>query len=146
VFAVKNRQALIQNDWKERLHAYVTGVIQSNRHKILQVNSHLDHIHILFNYQNLSQTIPALVEEIKTSSNRFVNENGWSPFRFEWQKGYGVFSYSRSQVSQVAAYIQNQAKHHQKRSFRAEYLEMLTKSEVAFEERFLFEFWENVRD
>jgi REP element-mobilizing transposase RayT len=146
VFAVKNRQALIQNQWKERLHTYVTGIIHTNRHKVLQVNSHFDHIHILLNYQNLTQPIPELVEKIKTSSNKFVNDNQLSPFRFEWQKGYGVFSYSRSQVPQVATYIQNQATRHQKRSFRQEYLEMLTKSEGAFEERFLFEFWESERN
>jgi hypothetical protein len=86
------------------------------------------------------------VEEIKTSSNKFVNENKLTPFQFAWQIGYAAFSYSRSQVPTVAAYIERQDEHHQKKSFRAEHLEMLLKAEIEFEEQYLFDFWEDVAD
>ncbi len=91
VFAVKHRQALIQKSWRERLHVYITGIIQNYGHKVLQINSRPDHIHILIGYRP-SQPLPKLVEEIKTASNLFINDNKLSPFQFAWQIGYAAFS------------------------------------------------------
>lgn len=88
--------------------------------------------------------MPKLVEEIKTSSNEFINANKLSPSQFAWQIGYAAFSYSRSQVPSVATYIERQDEHHRKKSFREEYLEMLLRAEVEFEEKYLFDFWEDV--
>ncbi|MDD4747738.1 MAG: transposase [Salinivirgaceae bacterium] len=85
-----------------------------------------DHVHILIGY-NVNQLIPTLVENIKTSSNAWINENRFSKYKFEWQKGYGAFTYSRSQLDDVIKYILNQEQHHQKESFRDEYLEILKK-------------------
>lgn len=143
VFAVKHRQALIQKSWRERLHAYITGIIQNHGHKMLQINSRPDHIHLLIGYR-ASQPLPKLVEEIKTSSNEFINANKLSPSQFAWQIGYAAFSYSRSQVPSVATYIERQDEHHRKKSFREEYLEMLLRAEVEFEVKYLFDFWEDV--
>lgn len=86
VFAVKNREALIQKEWKGRLHAYITGIVQRNGHKMLSINSMPDHIHLFIGYKP-TQLISNLVEEIKTSSNRFVKENKFSKRPFAWQKG-----------------------------------------------------------
>lgn len=141
VFAVKNREALIQKEWKERLHAYITGIVQSDGHKMLGINSMPDHIHLFIGYKP-TPSIPDLVEEIKTSSNRFVKENRLSKFQFAWQKGYGAFSYSRSQIPDVARYIETQELHHSKKIFREEYLEMLRKFEVEFDEKYLFDFFD----
>lgn len=143
VFAVKHRQALIQKSWRERLHTYITGIVQNNGHKMLQINSRPDHIHILIGYRP-SQSLPKLVEEIKTSSNAFINDNKLSQFQFAWQNGYAAFSYSRSQVSAVATYIERQDEHHREKLFREEYLEMLKKAEIEFEEKYLFDFWEDL--
>ena len=143
VFAVKHRQALIRKSWRDRLHSYITGIVQNHGHKMLQINSRPDHIHILIGYRP-AQPLPKLVEEIKTSSNEFIKENRLSPFQFAWQIGYAAFSYSRSQVSAVATYIERQDEHHRNKSFREEYTELLQKAEIAFEEQYLFEFWEDV--
>ena len=145
VFAVKHRQALIQKSWRDKLHAYITGIVQNHGHKMLQINSRPDHIHILIGYRP-SQPLPKLVEEIKTSSNQFINENRLSSFQFAWQVGYAAFSYSRSQVTVVATYIEKQDEHHRKKTFREEYIEMLQKAEIEFEEQYLFDFWEGVMD
>lgn len=107
---------------------------------MLQINSQPDHIHILIGYRP-SQPLPKLVQEIKTSSNEFINNNKLSSFQFAWQIGYAAFSYSRSQVPNVATYIERQDDHHCKKSFREEYLEMLKKAEIEFEEKYLFDFW-----
>lgn len=95
VFAAKHRQALIQRSWKDELERYITGIVQSHEHKLLAIGSMSDHIHIFFGY-NLNQLIPELVEEIKTSSNHWIKSKGFSPFKFDWQRGYGAFTHSRS--------------------------------------------------
>lgn len=139
VFAVKNRDSLIKKEWKNELEKYITGIVQENKHKLLAIGSMPDHIHILIGY-NVNQLIPDLVENIKTSSNQWIKTNGLTKFKFEWQKGYGGFSHSRSQLDQVVKYILSQEEHHKKSSFRTEYLEMLNRNEVEYKEEYVFDF------
>ncbi len=134
---------MIGKTWKDQLEKYITGIIQSNKHKLLAIGSMPDHIHILIGY-NINQLIPKLVEEIKTSSNRWIKENKLSKFKFEWQSGYGVFTHSCSQVESVTTYIRNQEIHHAKKTFKEEYLEMLRKNGIDFEEQYLFEFFDDI--
>lgn len=143
VFAVKNRNALIQKAWKEELQKYITGIIQNHRHKLLAIGSMPDHIHILIGY-NLNQLIPDLVEEIKTCSNTWIKEKKFLNGKFEWQKGYGAFTYSRSQIDNVIKYILSQEEHHKKRSFKDEYLEILKKYDVEYNDDYLFCFFEDI--
>jgi REP element-mobilizing transposase RayT len=141
VFAVRNREALIGSHWKNDLERYITGIIQNHKHKLLAIFAMQDHIHIFIGY-NICQLIPDLVEEIKTSSNSWIKEKAYSRFKFEWQKGYGAFTYSHSQIDPVVQYIKKQEAHHQKKSFKEEYLEILRKNEVDFKDDYLFEFFE----
>jgi putative transposase len=143
VFAVKNRAALIQKSWKDELEMYITGIIQGHKHKLLAIGSMPDHMHIFIGY-NLNQLIPNLVEEIKTSSDAWIKGKRLSKCKFEWQRGFGAFTHSRSQIHTVVRYILNQEKHHQKKSFKEEYLQMLLKNEIVFKEEYLFDFFENV--
>jgi putative transposase len=143
VFAVKNRNALIKTNWKDSLEKYITGIIQNQKHKLLAIGSMPDHIHIFIGY-NVNQLIPDLVEKIKTSSNAWIRDNRLSDFKFEWQKGYGAFTHSRSSISHVATYIGNQKEHHRKKSFKDEYLEILAKYEVEYKEEYLFDFFSGV--
>ena len=110
VFAVKYRAALIQKEWKERLHQYITGIFQENGHKLLQINSMPDHIHIFLGLRP-NQSISSIIQNVKTESSKWIkNENLHSSFA--WQEGYGAFSYSKSHVQDVIRYIQNQEAHH----------------------------------
>jgi putative transposase len=143
VFSPKNREALIKKVWKDDLEKYITGIVQNHDHKMLAIGSMHDHIHIFIGY-NVNQKIPDLVEDIKTSSNSWIKKNKLSKFHFEWQRGYGAFSHSRSQLDTVVKYILNQEAHHAKKAFREEYLEMLQKNDVAYEDKYLFEFFEDV--
>ena len=145
VFAVRNRTALIKKDWKNEMEKYITGIAQNHRHKMLAVGSMPDHIHILTGY-NVNQLIPDLVEEIKTSTNEWMKEKKLSKFKFDWQKGYGAFTHSRSEIDHVVKYILLQEEHHKKRSFKEEYLEMLEKNEVIFSNEYLFEFFNDIYD
>lgn len=143
VFAVKNRDSLIRREWKDELERYVTGIVQNHKHKMLAIGAMPDHVHILIGY-NVNQLIPDLVEEIKTSSNTFIKVKRLSKFKFEWQKGYGAFTHSHSQIDPVAKYILSQEGHHKKRPFREEYLEMLQKNDVQFKDEYVFEFFNNI--
>lgn len=145
VFAVKNRDALIRKSWKDELEKYITGIVQNHKHKLLSINSMPDHIHIFIGY-NVNQLIPDLVEEIKTSSNAWIKEKRLSKFKFEWQKGYSAFSHAHSQIDIVAKYIKDQETHHQKRSFKEEYLEILRKNEIAYKDEYVFEFFDQLND
>jgi REP element-mobilizing transposase RayT len=142
VFSPKNRDALINKTWKDELEKYITGIIQNRKHKLLAIGSMPDHIHILIGY-NVNDLIPDLVEEIKTSTNMWIKEKRLSKFKFDWQRGYGAFTHSRMQIDTVIKYILNQEQHHQKKSFKIEYLEMLTKNGVEYKNEYLFDFFEN---
>ncbi len=143
VFSPKNKNALIGNDWKNNLEKYITGIIQNHGHKLLAIGAMPDHIHIFIGY-NVNHLIPNLVEEIKTSSSTWIKQNKLSNFRFEWQKGYGAFSHSRTQLDTVVKYVLNQKTHHQKRSFKDEYLDMLRKNDIDFNDNYVFDFFEDV--
>ena len=143
VFAVKNRDALLKKGWKDDLEKYITGIVQNHKHKLLAIGTMPDHTHIFIGY-NVNQLIPDLVEDIKTSSNDWIKTNKLSKFKFEWQKGYGAFSHSRSQLDTVVKYILSQEQHHKKKSFKSEYLEMLRKNEIAFKDEYVFDFIDDV--
>lgn len=83
-----------------------------------------------------------LIREVKADSSNFVNENKWVLGKFSWQEGYGAFSYGHSQLDTIIRYIQNQKEHHRRRSFRSEYLSLLRKFDIAFEDKYIFEFIE----
>ena len=137
VFAVQNRDALIDYSWEDELYKYITGIVQNKEQKLIAINGMPDHIHILIGMRptcNLSD----LVREIKKSSNTFINEKQFSKFSFKWQEGFGAFSYSHSQLGNVVSYIQNQKQHHKKVSFKDEYLEFLEKFEIEFDGDYLF--------
>jgi putative transposase len=144
VFTVKNRNSLIQKSWKNELEKYITGIVQNYDHKLLAIGTMPDHVHIFIGY-NLNQLIPELVEQIKTSSNSWVKTKNLSRFKFEWQKGYGAFTHSRSQIDSVIKYISNQEQHHKKKSFKEEYLKILKNNDVKFEDKYLFEFFEEIK-
>ena len=143
VFSPKNREALIEKSWKDALEKYITGIVQNNGHKLIAIGSMPDHIHIFIGY-NLNQTIPKLVEEIKTSSNHWIKRQEFSKFKFDWQTGYGAFTHSHSQIDTVAKYVLRQEQHHQKKTFREEYLEILTKLEIEYNDEYVFTFFNDV--
>jgi REP element-mobilizing transposase RayT len=145
VFAVKNRDALIKKEWKDELEMYITGIAQNHRHKMLAIGAMPDHIHILIGYY-VNQLLPDLVEEIKTSSNSLIKGKRLSKFKFEWQKGYGAFTHSHSQIDSVAKYILSQEEHHKKMPFKEEYFGILKKNNVEFKEEYLFEFFSDIYD
>jgi len=138
VFAVKGRDNLISTKWKEELYKYITGVIANEGQKLLAINGMPDHIHILIGLKpNIS--LSNLVRDIKSNSSRFINDRKWIAGKFEWQNGFGAFSYGHSQLTDVINYIRNQEEHHKTRTFREEYIQFLKLFNVEFKNEFIFD-------
>lgn len=138
VFAVKGRQKLIAEVWKEEVYKYITGIVQNKGQKMIAINGVSDHIHILIGMKpdcNLSD----LVREIKKCSSNYIKEKKFTVKKFEWQQGYGAFSYSHSVLNNVINYINNQREHHQRQEFKEEYLQLLQKFEIEFKEQYVFD-------
>lgn len=138
VFAVKNRDALINSEWEERLYQYITGIVQNKGQKMLAINGVADHIHIFIGMKP-NCCLSDLVREIKKSSNEMINENKLSKFKFNWQEGYGAFSYSHSHIDNVVKYVMNQKEHHKKQTFKDEYIDFLQKFAIEYDEKYLFD-------
>jgi putative transposase len=140
VFAVKNRQALIKPDWEGELHQYITGIVQNRGNKMLAIGGMPDHIHIFIGLKP-AEALSDLVREVKKASNEFVEEKRFSKYKFDWQAGYGAFSYSRSHRDAVCQYILNQKEHHRGRSFQEEFLKILSDFEVEIGKKSMFDFF-----
>jgi putative transposase len=136
VFAVKNRQSLIQPEWKDRLCGYITGIIQKNGHKMLAINGTTDHIHIFFGMRPV-QSLSDLMQDVKGDSSKWINENKFIKLKFAWQRSFSAFSYSRSHVYRVIRYIQNQEEHHKKIRFTQEHIDSLKKFEIEYDPRYI---------
>src|SRR5260370_30979139 len=137
VFAVQGRQSLISREHNDELQKYITGIVSQQSQKLIAINNMPDHVHMLIG-QKPNVALSDLVLDIKAGSSGFVNDRRWVTGRFSWQEGFGAFSYSHSQLGTVINYIRGQAKHHARRTFRSEYLQLLKKFEVAHDERFIF--------
>ena len=137
VFAPKYRTALIQPKWEDELYMYITGIVQKNKHKMISINGVADHIHLLVGLHT-DQSIADLMHIVKANSIKWINERRFLQTRFEWQTGYGGFSYSRSQLSRVSSYIENQKSHHLNQTFKDEYTKFLNNYEVEFDDRYIF--------
>jgi len=139
VFAVKGRANLITKDHKDELYKYITGIVRKKGQKLLAINGVADHVH-MFVGMTPDLAISDMMKEVKRCSTNFINEDkNWYRGRFSWQEGFGAFSYSRSHIDRVVKYIQNQESHHKKRAFKEEYISLLKKFEVEYNERYLFE-------
>ena len=139
VFAVKKRESLIHQSWEEELYKYISGIIRKKEQKVLAINGMPDHIHILIGMKP-SCCLSDLVREIKKSSNEFIKERKFSKYHFQWQEGFGAFSYSHSALDNVISYIQNQKAHHKKQTFKEEYKEFLIKFQVEYKDEYLYDF------
>ncbi len=144
VFAVKNRNAILHPDIQKRVFEYTSGIITEMKHKSIIVNGVYNHIHIFIGL-NPSISISDTVHAIKRSSSLFINKEKLCSNKFSWQEGYGAFTYSKSHIDNVYNYILNQAEHHKKTTFREEYIDFLKKFEIEYDERFLFDFLDDVR-
>lgn len=137
VFAVEGRQNLITPEHNAELQKYITGIVSSLNQKLIAINNMPDHLHMLVGLKP-DFALSDLVRDVKANSSKFINEQRWVIGRFGWQEGFGAFSYARSQLDPVIRYIQNQQKHHARKSFREEYVELLEKFGVTYDDRYIF--------
>ncbi|PBJ12790.1 IS200/IS605 family transposase [Flavobacterium sp. ACN6] len=138
VFAVKGRQNLISKNWKNEIYKYITGIITNKEQKLIAINGMPDHIHILIGLKP-DKSISDLVRDIKANSSKFINDQKWINGKFEWQTGFGAFTYGHSQLNNVIKYIENQEEHHKKRTFKEEYIDFLKLFNVDFKNEYVFD-------
>jgi REP element-mobilizing transposase RayT len=141
VFAVKGRQNLIHDSWKNDLHKYIAGIIKGKNQKPIIVNGMPDHIHAFVGLRP-AMAIADLARDIKNNSSNFINDHQFVKGKFAWQEGYGAFSYSHSHIGNVYDYVLNQEKHHKKKTFKEEYIDLLRKFEIEHDEKYLFDWYD----
>ena len=137
IFTVQNRECIINDSWQDELYKYIMGIIRENQHKPIVINGMPDHIHVLFGMRP-AQSLSDLLQDIKGSSSKWINEKKFIKCRFSWQEGFGAFSYSKSEIPNVIKYINSQKEHHKKKSFIKEYQEFLQAFNVDYDERYIF--------
>ncbi|MEZ7506189.1 IS200/IS605 family transposase [Flavobacterium sp. Arc2] len=138
VFSVKGRNNLISKKWKDELYKYITGIVTNEGQKLIAINGMPDHIHILIGLKP-DKSLSDMVRDVKANSSRFINDKKWINGKFEWQTGFGAFSYNHSQLTNVINYIQNQEEHHKKKTFKEEYIEFLKAFDVDYKNEYIFE-------
>ncbi len=141
VFAVRGRENLISPVWADRMYSYMAGIIIAKKQKPIIINGMPDHVHVFFGMQPC-MNVSDMVRDIKSSSTNFINQQKLVRGKFFWQEGFGAFSYSQSHIDRVYQYIKNQQEHHNKRSFRDEYKELLTRFQIEHDDRYLFDFFD----
>jgi len=141
IFAVKGRQNLISEKFRNPLEKYICGIVSNKKSKPLAIYCNPDHTHILIGLHP-SISISEMAREMKSNSPKWINEQKLIVGKFSWQEGYGAFTYSKSQIDVVIKYILNQPIHHKKKTFKEEYLDFLQKFEVSYDEKYLFDWYE----
>ncbi len=144
VFPVRGREFLVKEFFREELEKIMCGIVSNHNCKTYSIYCNPDHTHI---FAGMHPTIAPskLMEQVKSGSSKWLNDKKYIPGKFSWQDGYGAFSYSRSQIDAVVKYILNQPEHHKKQSFREEYLLLLKKFNIDFDEKYLFDFYDDIR-
>ena len=137
VFSVQNRNCIITQIWKDDLYKYISGIIRNNGHKLLSINGMPDHIHLLIGLRP-TQSISDLLQDIKGNSSKWINEKHLVTGKFSWQEGYGAFSYRKEDIPVLIKYIDNQERHHQRKSFKEEYLDLLKEFEIEYDDKYVF--------
>ena len=138
VFAVKHRQSLILPENKDKIEKYICGIASNIHCKIISIYCNPDHTHILASIKPI-KSVADVIRDIKSFSSRYINENQLTKEHFEWQTGYGAFSYGQSQIERVKTYIGNQGNHHKQSSFREEYLSLLQAFRINYDDSYLFD-------
>ena len=138
VFSTKGREPWLADDIRDELHAYIGGIVENHKGTLLNSGSVADHIHLLVAHPRT--TAPSdLVQDIKTGSSKWLKTKGAKYANFHWQGGYGIFSISPSHRLALEEYIGKQAEHHRKVTFQEEYRRLLSRYEVAFDERYVWD-------
>ena len=141
IWATKDRKPLIHHSSEQKIHQILTEQLKEQGCPVRIINGMPDHIHLFIGIKP-SCCLSDLVREIKKSSNDFIKENKLSKYKFNWQEGFGAFSYSHSHIDNVYKYIMNQKEHHKKTSFKDEYLDFLNKFQVEFDDKYIFQWIE----
>ena len=137
VWGTANREPLVRKSWRERLHAYIGGVLKNKGAMLIAAGGIEDHMHVLASLP-ATMSLAQAASAMKANSSRWIHENVPQCKAFDWQEGYAAFSVSKSAEPRVKAYIYNQEEHHKERKFADEFKELLERHGIPYEERYLW--------
>ena len=138
VFSTKYRRKTITDEISERLYEYVGGIVRNINGSLIEIGGIEDHVHLLVNLSP-AKSVSDSIRDIKSNASKWLNELPEIRARFGWQKGYGAFTVSHSQIEIVRPYIRNQREHHRTKTFEEEFIELLRRHEIEFDRKYLFE-------
>jgi len=138
VFSTKRRFPIIEDSFKGRLYEYLGGIIRNKEGKLLAIGGTGDHVHLAAKFKPI-KAISKTIGELKGNSSKWVNENNLFDGHFSWQKGFGAFSVSESQVHKVVNYIKTQEIHHRKQTFQEEFISILDKNGVSYDLEYIWD-------
>jgi REP element-mobilizing transposase RayT len=138
VFSTKDRRPTIAEDIRERIYKYIAGILNENKSRLIAAGGMPDHVHLLVSVSK-ELSISDLLRVIKTNSSKWVHESFPQHLAFAWQAGYGAFAVSFSNLDTVKRYIANQETHHRRVDFKTEFMTLLTRHEIEFEEKYLWD-------
>jgi len=138
VFSTKNREPFITAEVETELHHYMTKIFSELKSPSLAIDGTTDHVHILFSLARVV-TLADIVEEVKTSTSKWIKTKGREFRDFHWQRGYGAFSIGQSNIATLKRYIRNQKEHHQRITFQDEYRKFLKAYDIEFDEKYVWE-------
>src|SRR5439155_18167964 len=138
IFAPKRLENRLLEDFHDELHRYIHDIMNNTKSRMLAIGSVSDHLHLLVGLHP-TESPADLIQLVKGNSSRFINQKGFCKSKFEWQEGYGVFSHSASDKEKIVRYVETQKEHHARQPFRVEFLNILRKTGVVYNEAYLFD-------
>ena len=137
VFSTRTREPLIQTQIEGELYRYMGGIIKGEGGVLIQIGGMPDHVHIVLKLKPIHR-LSDMMQKIKGNSSKWINDQNKLPSKFRWQDGYGAFTVSESQVPTVVKYVKDQKKHHGKLSFQDEFIQILKRHKVEYNEQYLW--------
>lgn len=134
---------MIKEKFRDELEKVMCGIVTNHISKVYAIYCNPDHTHILVGLHP-TISVSKLIEQVKSGSSNWLNEKKYNVGKFSWQDGFGAFTYSKSHIDKVVKYILNQSEHHKKQSFREEYLSFLSKFEIEYDPKYLFEWYDEI--
>ena len=138
VFSTKHRQPLITSSLQDELYKYMGGIIRGEGGTLLEIGGVPDHVHLVTRFK-ADTSVSRMLQLLKANLSKWANERSDQSSRFSWQTGYAAFSVSESQVVAVREYVRRQEEHHRRRTFQEEFIALLRKHEIEWDERFIWE-------
>lgn len=136
VFSTKNREFTLTKNNRYLLYKYISGLLENKKCHLYQINGIEDHLHIV-THIHPTVSLSSLIKDIKLSSSKFIKEQELFNKFSGWQEGYGAFTFNKKDINKLIEYVKNQETHHYQKTFKEEYVKLLSENEIVFDDKYL---------